>query len=449
MPSYTYQTLSGAQSDLASRLYQQSADPTQQFWTPAELTMYITEALRAWNAFTSFFRAEFVFPTVANQFWYDITTQAGSLRPMTVTDNSLLQIIEAHLLEPVNGGYPLSWAGSSQYSVADILDAIQTKRDETLSRTSCTMTQGDVASVPGRTVLSDFVLNIRRVAWLPASGFGFSAIPLRQSDTWAKRAFDNLWTTVAQSPPQVWMESSEPPVSFDVDRVQPCPAQFDVLTVNAGAELSTTAATVLGVPDDWSWVIKYGALADLFSREGTSKDALRQQYCERRYQEGLALMGQASAILELRLNGLPMTVDAVTNGDTFNPGWQGAVAGPPTSCYTTGLNLIAFGPQPDAGPYSVVTSVIQNATVPVNAGDFIQISRADYDAMLDEAQHIAMLKSGGAEFAATVTLHQNFLERASLYNRSLSVTGQFWDSMQDISKTDMERNPVYAPARRR
>ncbi|MGH7182590.1 MAG: hypothetical protein ACREJN_11510, partial [Nitrospiraceae bacterium] len=82
---YTYLTLNQALSELADRLY--DAHPTASpFWSDAEKTLYINEALRVWNAMTSYWRDSFTFNLTQGVTWYDIPTAAGSLRPMTVTD---------------------------------------------------------------------------------------------------------------------------------------------------------------------------------------------------------------------------------------------------------------------------------------------------------------------------------------------------------------------------
>lgn len=442
MAGYTYATLAQAQASLASRLYQSATDTAQQFWTASEITVYVVEALRTWNALTSFWRAEFPFTLVQNQFWYSIPGQANSIRPFTITDQSLVTTCEYHLLEPLTSSYPLTWTGSLQFSVADILEALTRNQNQALGSSGCTITQANVAAPVSdqRIFLSDSSIDIRRVAWIPATGFGFVNTPLRQTDVWAKRAFDYGYTTAPQEPPDGWMQNAEPPLSFDVDRVVPVEGTYDVLTVNAGATFDADAAQLLSVPDDWSWVVKWGALADLLSRESNAKDPLRAAYCAQRFEEGCRLMSDAAALLSLQINGIPLFVDAVTNGDNFNPLWQANAAASPSSCYTAGLNLIAF-PAPDAGPYSALATVVKNAPVPSANSDYIQVARNDYDAIINYAQHLAMVKVGGAEFLATVPLYQAFMRQASQYNKKLVSQGQFQMPMYEVSQLEEERNP--------
>ncbi len=433
---YSFVSLTQAEADLADRLY----DTGMQFWTAPELGAYLQEALRTWNALTGIQRGDFLFSLIAGQWWYDLTAQANSIRPLTVTDNSIMTQIEYHLLEPLTSNYPLAWTGSKQFNVNDLLSAIQRRRDETLSITSCQISESQIPVPVGRVVLSDSVIDVRRVAWLPDTGLGYTNSPLFPADGLEKEFFEAGWTIDAQGIPNLWLASSEPPLSFDVDRVAPVPGSFDLLTVNTGSALSTAAPTVLGVPDDWAWVVKWGALADLLSRESNAKDALRAQYAEKRYREGLALLAVAPAVLLLRIGNLTFELDAVTNGDQFNFGWQALAAGPPQVGYVAGLNLVAFN-LPDSGSYSVTATVVMNAPF-VDGNGNLQISRQDYDAIIDYAQHLAAFKLGGSEFVATMPLYQRFLKQAAIYNSKLGQLGVFRLTMYETSQLESERNPI-------
>lgn len=440
---YAHATLSDAVTALAARL----SDSGLQWWgagATAELVAYLQESLRTWNALTSFWRAEFNFDLLTDTWWYDLTAQAGTLRPFTLYDTDLIEQIEYHLLEPLTSSYPLAWAGSNQFAIADILGALQRRRDETLAVTGCHLTQSLVVAAPGRITLPDSVIDIRRVAWLPTTGLGYPNSPLSPSDLQTKKYFDPGWTTLGGAP-QTYLRNAEPPLSFDVDRTVAVAGNYELITVDASGALLSTVASLLGIPDDWSWVVKFGALSDLLNRESLAKDALRAEYCAKRYAQGLMLLEGASALLGLRVNNIPLDVDSVKNGDFFNPEWQAAVAGAPQSAYVAGLNLVAFNPKPNSSiAYSVTAYVVENAPVPVNPTDKIQLSREDYDAVLDYAQHLAAFKLGGAEFLATMPLFQRFLKRAAIYNSKLVGMSELYKSMYETSQLEEQRNPRYA-----
>lgn len=442
MPNYSYATLADAQASLAARLF----DSSNSFWPLAELTYYIQEALRCFNSLTSVWRAEFPFTLTQAQNFYDLTSLPGSLRPYTVTDQYLTQIIEYHLLEPQTALSPTSmspatWTGSRQFSLQDIYGAISDQQNEILSTTGCTLTRS-LAGAPlvrAGVPLDDTVLDIRRIAWMPVPGAGYDTQIMRQSDAWSKRTFDGQYTSAAPAPPATWVQSTEPPLRFDVDYIPPVNGNYETLTVDSGITANATSAQLLSVPDDWSWLVKFGALSRLFGYESEAKDEMRAQYCHARVQRGCQLLASAASVLAMQFNGYPMAVDAVKNGDNFNSNWESLTQRTPDTCYAAGLNLVGF-PTPDAGPYGALATVVQNAPVPVNGGDFIQVARGDYDAILDEAQHLASLKLGGAEFLRSIPLHQNFEARAGLYNRKLAVMGPFQMPTYRLSQREEERN---------
>jgi len=106
---------------------------------------------------------------------------------------------------------------------------------------------------------------------------------LRQADLFAQRAFNPGYVSANSQPPRTWFQSTDPPISFSVDFTPPVAGNYNLLTVNAGNNWTANNASNLQIPDDWAWVLKWGALYDLLSRESSAKDALRAEYCLRRY----------------------------------------------------------------------------------------------------------------------------------------------------------------------
>ena len=87
---------------------------------------------------------------------------------------------------------------------------------------------------------------------------------------------------------------------------------------------------------------------------------------------------------------------------------------------------------------------MQNAPVPSNNSDYLQIARDDYDSLLDYAQHVAAFKMGGQEFLETIPLYQNFVTHAAQYNAKLKEMGEFDLDMENISHREDDRNPMMA-----
>jgi hypothetical protein len=324
---YGYATLGFVRQELGFRL----SDLNQVFWSPAELNLYIVEALRTWNALTAFWRGDFVFAAQQGVTWYDLTNATqipGTLRPLTITDTYLYSVIQYHLLEPVNW---LPWVGNSAQFVADdLVNAVQRRRDEILSLTGCTITERLVPAVAGRIQLPDTVIDVRRMAYVPSTLFPTQAASaMWPEDAWAEQSFNRLYIQSPAGTPYTYLLSTQPPINFDTDRPPAYGGNYDLLTVEAGPLLSIPTPNLLSIPDDWTHVIKWGALADLLSMESNAKDIPRATYCEMRYRMGIAALAAAPALLAMRVDNVAMQVDSVRAADTYNTGWQGVAQGRP------------------------------------------------------------------------------------------------------------------------
>ena len=467
---YSYITLAQFRQQLSRRLY----DEFMVFWSSAELTVYVQEALQTWNSLTGYWRGDFVSPTVVSQVWYDIPLLANTLRPYTVTDQSIYSTILYHLLEPITG------VVSAQFTNDDITNAVQRRRDELLSITSCTQTVRTVGAVAGRITLPDTVIDVRRMAYLPTEsvltgkgygtgryGFGIYGrsaqkqvdIPaptvLWPEDTFAEQSYDALYTlNQAGAPglPSTYLLSTQPPLSFDTNCPPAFAGSYELLTVEAGGTLTFNAAppATFTIPDDWTPAIKWGALADLFSRESNAQDPLRAQYCETRYRQLCAILrDSAPALLAMRVNNVPAQVSSVRGSDLYNTTWEGADPGVPRSVSYAGMNLFALNPPADDGinsvPYDLTLTVVENAPMPVLDDDMVQVAREDLDALLDYCVHIAMVKAGGADFMATVPLFKRFMKAATLYNRKLSEFAEYTDTLMGMAVRERNLNPVQQP----
>jgi hypothetical protein len=72
---------------------------------------------------------------------------------------------------------------------------------------------------------------------------------------------------------------------------------LDLITVDQGAALTAGVPTILGVPDDWAWVVKFGALADVLSLDGLAADPARAAYAKARWEQGVQQARTAAVVL--------------------------------------------------------------------------------------------------------------------------------------------------------
>jgi hypothetical protein len=425
MPGYAHITYAQLQTEVANRL----DDPANIFWTAAEIQLYILEALRTWQAFSHYARDRMIFSTAANTIFYDLTQQPGTLIPFTVKDSDLVSVMLSELLEPqLAAGL---YVGTDMFTLADFTKALERRRNQFLLETGMVLTRAVLnwpAPPISRSPLDDRTISLRRVAWIDPGG-NFTV--LWRSNEWAASAFSHGWENTTGITPSEYSTAAEPPVTLQVIPPPANNGQVELLSVLAGAPLNPTAGVLLGIPDDFTWVIKWGALADLLAKAGEAHDTLRASYCEQRYREGIALAMIHSSAVQGLINGAQVTIQAVKSFDTFNPSWQNTAATQPTDLALASWNMLAASPQPDAVGYSLTLDVIRNAPLPVNPGDFIQLGREELDAVIDYVEHLAWFKIGGVEFAETKPLYENFQRVAALYNETLKATIDFVEPMGD------------------
>jgi hypothetical protein len=461
---YQYATLAQVLQEISNRLY----DPNAIFWPQAELQLYINESLSVFNSLAWFWRGDFQFTLNPNQIFYDLTQLPNTLRPYTVTDVDLYNLIEVHLLEPATGA---TWTGTAQFTIDDLLNAVQRRWNEILSVTGCTVTQSTIPAVANQTrnTVADNVLDIRRIAYFNPTGGGGDGYgqggfggggfggqgpygPLGQyfsnvlwpEDTWAFQSFETVWTTQPQGVPQMYAQSSEPPLSFDTDKPPNQNGLYELITVNAGSQLTTTAPTLINIPQDFCWILKYGALADLFSKESEAQDLPRAQYCNARYQQGLILLANSPALFQFRINNQPIWIDSLRTTDEYNNTWEGQFTSGfsyPNLILQSGLNLIAATPYSLSTPIGATATVLQNAPLPVLMTDFVQIPRDCYDVFIDYCVNLAMLKCGGAEALSSDYLYKRLVKMCSAMNSKLGEMGCFNDAITAQSNQEEVFNP--------
>ena len=418
---YSQPTLAQTATALASRLN----DPANVRWVLPELHGYIREALRWWNACTSHFRAQDGWSTVIGEPFYDLTLTLPSLRGQSVTNWQVIADLQYALLEPAAAGG--TWTGTDQFTLDQLSTAVQRRRDQFLRETGAIVTRTLLAqfivSPPifsGRIDLDEAMLIVRRAAWRVTSTQ--TLLPLLRTDDWAANAYAPAWTTAAGRQ-RAYTTSVTPPLQLQIIDAPQADGTLDLLTINAGAPVVSATDLSLGIPDDFAWVVKFGALADLLQGDGLALDPHRAAYCEARWQEGLRLARTTPVVLAARIDDLPCTIGAVSDADVYSPTWQ-LVTGVPKKVLLSGQNLVAIWPPPGGtgGPWAITLDVVRNAPVPALTGDILQISQDVYDTILDYSQHLALFKEGPGQLELATALYDRAARAAGIDHRLQQAT---------------------------
>jgi hypothetical protein len=407
------------------------------FWSPAELHLYLTEALRYRNALCEEWRKDFVFPATGAQ-WQNIGTLAGSPRLRTVTDADLYTEMQYRLLEPTTGGG--TWTGTNQFNLQKLQYALSNRRNEVIQATACNLAQlaPIIAGVGTRRYgLPDTTLEARRVRYLPVSGFGLpAAITLTREDT---QAFQDYSPGYLQESgiPQSWSVISDPPLEFAVDKSLLVPGAMDVIVLQSGPAFAPPTPSLLGIPDDWSWLPMYGALADLLGEEAESTDRQRAAYCLKRYDDGLKMFQQANWFLQATVNGVACDTPPLGSKDWFLPEWETA-AGQIPCVVQDGIDFVAVAP---GIPSSASLTLVQNAPILDATGTYIQVTRDSWDSVLGMAQHLAAFKMGGEDFATTMPLMDDFMGKCKQDNERVVTYGLYSEVLFTQGKEEDRVSP--------
>lgn len=400
--------------DLRAALRSKLGETSAAYWTDAELNLCIEEALRTWQAASRFYRERGVFQTVASTPFYDLATKLPTLLGYSLKDQDAITLMEYHLLEPPT---PTAWTGSDMFSLDELTKALERRRNQFLLETGAVLTRSlePIAAPPaGRVELTDTVIDVRRAAWRSVGG---THTHLWREDEHNLTGYKRGWSVDPETP-AAFSVILTPPVQLQLAPVPLDEGQLDLVTIRTGVALDPTTGVLLGVPDDFAWAVKWGALADLLGKEGPAMDPGRAAYCERHWREGVDLCRGNGPVLQAEINGIPVLTATLEELDAYLPTWQNST-GTPGAVASAGANLVAVGDRVPDGIYSITLDVVRRFPVPTGDGDWVRVGREHLDAVIDYALHVAAFKMGGAEFEATMPHYERLLRLAAVHNDRL------------------------------
>jgi hypothetical protein len=489
-PIYSWLQLSTAVAQLAQRLN----DPDNTLYPQNECVIYIQQSLRLFNCLTFTWKTDFVFSS--SNLWNSLGSLTGSPRLRTQTDVNCYTQMQMMLFEPPSGGV---WNGTNQFNIMQFSQALQLRRDEMIQLGNLNQVLlENIALTPNtrRTFLPDNVLDMPRARYLGlqatttgtassgassisvtstagiatgqiVSGSGmaygttvsavgsgsvsiapaatgavsgtlqfFAATTLFRDDTIASEFYEAPLYQQPPGTPTMFSLSSEPPLSFDVDIAPTQPGTYEAITLESGTPFNPPSATLLNIPDDFTWALIYGALGDLLDSQPESLDPMRAQWCKKRYADGLMLLQKIPWIMLGNVNGVAVNCDSIFATDRYMPNWdsQSATFGP--VIVTGGVDFLAAPVGQGIG-----VTCLGNAPVPVNASDYVQVDRADWDTVLDLAQALACFKQGGADWQQGLELEARAIQACAAENARLRSFGAFSDILIDRGQQqDRDRN---------
>jgi hypothetical protein len=345
------------------------------------------------------------------------------------------------LLEPPTGAG--AWTGTNQFALADLQLALQRRTQEVIQAAGCNIAAlPPIATIPGtlRTVLADTILEPRRIRFIPATGFG-NPITLTREDTQAFQYFlaNYLGSQPSTDGPFAWSVASERPLAFDVDNAPNVPGTYELISLNSGPTFAPPASTLLGVPDDWSPLPIWGALADVLGGESEKTDRQRSAYCLKRFTDGLNIVRQSNWFVDANIDGVPCDTPSLREQDTSkltiewqdNPNaWLAVVQ--------AGMDLVGVCPVANC---SVGVTLVGNAPILDVTNTYVQVARDQYDVVLNYAQRLATFKCGGQDFLNTEIFEKDFYRAAQATNKRLLDMGIYTDQLNSEGRREDEAVP--------
>ena len=222
--------------------------------------------------------------------------------------------------------------------------------------------------------------------------------------------------------PQTFSLSSEPPLSWQVDVAPAQPGTYEAVVLQSGAPFNPPTPTLIGIPNDWTFILEFGALADLLGQESESTDHERSEYCLKRYQDGLQLMLKSPWIELGKVNGQAVSLDSIVSLDRYSPEWDSNPTGFGPVIVVGGVDTVACPVNAGIG-----VTVLGNAPILDSTNTWVQVSRAGWEIVILFAQSRAMFKCAGAEWKAGLELEKSAILSCAAENTRLRSLGAFGD----------------------
>lgn len=205
---------------------------------------------------------------------------------MATTDQTLLSAVQTVVLEAPNGGLTFP---SGLWTPEEVVTYANQRQADLLKRALVTRVRATIPTIPNNTrhqLPADWILSTR-VAWqrLPAPG---TILGLRRGDELEIGLATPNWEyQPVAADPYVYMDGDTPALQIQVAPPSQDAGLLHLCYVAIGETL-TGGGVTLTIPDLLVPTLKYGILADMFSKLGRAFDPTRAALCEARYAMGIA-----------------------------------------------------------------------------------------------------------------------------------------------------------------
>lgn len=207
---------------------------------------------------------------------------------MPITDRQILSELQRTCLENT-GDEGLSWP-STMWTLVEVLGYLNQRQNRFLAETLLIWSVGQASILPGQ------AQQPRPLDWVAAvqTAYKGNGLPFRLLERTDLRQLDLSrpgWpgTTTSDTPAGVYEVEGDTLTDYVVPIPLDAAASLERYYVAMGIPLLQTPATSFTVPEEFVATIKYGALAEMFSKVGPTANPVLAQMAEERWQEGVEL----------------------------------------------------------------------------------------------------------------------------------------------------------------
>lgn len=432
-PGYQYTEHTG--TEVRARLASRLNDPDNCFWSASELDVYIQEALDTWALYSQFYSCKATLTVAAGEVEVDLNTlvtptTTGSESPLkfTIGGQKILSSILLHLVETRNPDLT-AYVPTSHISSNLLNHYIAIAFNQFIQDSASYVNKREFAItapiLAGETVysLDQSINNIVRAEHITIEND--IRLLRRVSLENSKYIEPGVWNSKAR-PKYYSLETTAAlklyllPWPNDISTLRLYTIEHTPLSVDL-----LTSDQSWNVPYEFWPAIKFLALHKIYSTDGPTRWPQMASYCLSRYNQYVQLARGYSALSDGWIEEGLLTFTSIGSFDNTYTGWRNKAAlSTLTGAATPRRELAILSPnkvfirQKIDRVLGLSFDVVRNAPTVVTSDPF-PIGEDYLSYILDYAEHLAMIKSGGKEFFDSMPLYSSFLYGAGRVNDKL------------------------------
>jgi hypothetical protein len=203
-----------------------------------------------------------------------------------IADNAVLEEIQYHMLESPDLG--VTWT-DGLWTAAEVLEYANQRQERFLKEAPVLLGRAEIVNsgVLAQPLPEDWMITYRLV-WKDDDG---TVTHLPRVDHHELDAMLPTWPTGTAAKPAVYADTDMSTLSIHVAPIPTNGGEFEVLYVPSAPTLDGLGVdSLFMVPEEFVPYIKYGIMADMFSKNGRAHNAQMAAYCESRFQEGIQMV---------------------------------------------------------------------------------------------------------------------------------------------------------------